>query len=138
MDSNLLTYVFDKTEPEKRKKCRNLIENCWKRREKYAVSVQNLSEFYVTVTEKVENPIPEEVAEKFVTLINEFDGWKVMDLDGQSVIRAIRINREHGAHYWDSQIAAVMERNEIKKILTENEEDFEGIPGIEVENPLGD
>ncbi|KXA92114.1 hypothetical protein AKJ65_08035 [candidate division MSBL1 archaeon SCGC-AAA259E19] len=90
----------------------------------------------MAVTEKVENPIPGEVAERFVTLINEFDGWKVMHLDGQSVVRAIRISEEHDTHYWDSQIAAVMERNGISKILTENEKDFEGIPGIEAENPL--
>ncbi|KXA96404.1 hypothetical protein AKJ37_05325 [candidate division MSBL1 archaeon SCGC-AAA259I09] len=136
MDSNLLTYVFDKSEPEKREKCRNLIEDCWKGRKKYAVSVQNLSEFYVTVTEKVEHPIPRDVAEKFVILIIEYDGWKVMNLDDRTVLKAIEIEKEHETPYWDSQIAAVMEENGIEKILTENEEDFEGIPWIEVENPL--
>lgn len=83
-----------------------------------------------------ENPIPRDVAEKFVILINEYDGWKVMNLDGRTVLKAIEIEKEHETPYWDSQIAAVMEENGIKKIFTENEEDFEGIPWIEVENPL--
>ncbi len=50
IDSNLLSYVFDESEPEKRRVCRELVADCWKGKRKYAASVQNLSEFYVVVT----------------------------------------------------------------------------------------
>lgn len=49
IDSNLLSYVFDRSEPEKRRICKELVADCWKGKRKYAVSVQNLSEFYVVV-----------------------------------------------------------------------------------------
>jgi predicted nucleic acid-binding protein len=55
MDSNLLSYVFDKSEPKKRRICGELVADCWKGKREYAVSVQNLSEFYVVVTGKIEN-----------------------------------------------------------------------------------
>ncbi|MFQ5950588.1 MAG: PIN domain-containing protein, partial [Candidatus Geothermarchaeales archaeon] len=135
LDSNLLAYVFDEGNPEKREITRNLVEECWKGEREYTVSVQNLSEFYVIVTEKVENAIPKDIAERFVRLVVEFDGWRVMSLHGGTVVRAIEIRREHGAHYWDSLIAAVMEENGVRSILTENEEDFKKIPWLEVVNP---
>jgi len=136
VDSNLLVYVFDRGSPRKREVCRKLVEDCWMGRTRYAVSVQNLSEFYVTVTEKVQNPIPGEVAQDFVELIVEFDGWRVLTLDGETVRRAIRIKAEYGAHYWDALIAAVMDQNGLRRLLTEDEEDFKKIPWLEVENPL--
>ena len=58
IDSNILSYVFDETEPEKNKICNELVVDCWKRKRDFAVSVQNLSEFYVVVTKKISNPIP--------------------------------------------------------------------------------
>ena len=66
IDSNLLSYVFDRSEPEKRRICKELVADCWKGKLKYAVSVQNLSEFYVVVTRKIEHPIPEAVAKRFI------------------------------------------------------------------------
>jgi predicted nucleic acid-binding protein len=136
IDSNLLVYVFDAVNPEKREICKGLVENCWRGRVRYAVSVQNLSEFYVAVTEKVEKPIPEEVAQSFVELIVQFDGWKVIPVNGGTVERAIGIGREYSVHYWDAMIAAAMEESGQRKILTENVDDFRKIPWIEVENPL--
>lgn len=136
IDSNLLVYVFDAANPEKRDVCKRIVEDCWRGRVRHAVSVQNLSEFYVAVTEGVQKPIPEKVARTFVELIVKFDGWRVLPLKGGTVERAMTICREYRVHYWDALIAATMEENGQRKILTENEDDFAAIPWIEVENPL--
>ena len=85
----------------------------------------------MAVTERVENPIPKEVAKKFVDLVVEFEGWRVINFDGRTVSSAIRISIECGIPYWDALIAATMEENGIRCIYTEDE-DFEKIPWLEV------
>ena len=78
IDSNLLSYIFDRSEPEKKRISKELVADCWKGKLKYAASVQNLSEFYVVVTRKIEHPIPEAVAKRFIELIISFQGWLVI------------------------------------------------------------
>ena len=136
IDTNLLIYIFDAANPRKRGICRKIAEDCFRGRSRYSVSVQNLSEFFVGVTEKVQNPVPGEVARSFVELIVEFDGWEVIPIDGRTVERAIEIRRDYSIHYWDALLASAMEGTGQRKILTENEGDFRRIPWLEVENPL--
>lgn len=135
IDSNLLSYVFDRSEPEKRRICKELVADCWKGKLKYAVSVQNLSEFYVVVTRKIEHPIPEAVAKRFIELIISFQGWVVINFNAHTVISAIDINVGYGIHYWDALIAATMRENKIFSIYTENG-DFESISWVKVTNPF--
>ena len=99
IDSNLLSYVFDEGEPEKRKICNELVADCWKRKRDLTVSVQNLSEFYVVVTKKISNPIPIKVAKDFIEHIIDFKGWHVLDYNAQTIKSAIGISSKYGIHY---------------------------------------
>jgi predicted nucleic acid-binding protein len=135
IDSNLLSYVFDESEPEKREVCRELVADCWKGKRKYAVSVQNLSEFYVVVTVKISHPIPERVAKRFIELIISFQGWVIINFNARTVLSAIDISTQYDIHYWDALIAATMRENNIFCIYTEDG-DFKSIPWLNVINPL--
>ncbi len=135
IDSNLLTYVFDEGEPEKRKICNELVADCWKRKRDIAVSVQNLSEFYVVVTKKISNPIPTKVAKDFIEHIIDFKGWHVLNYNAQTIKSAIGISTKHGIHYWDALLAANMKENNVFSIYTENEKDFKKIPWLKTINP---
>jgi predicted nucleic acid-binding protein len=66
IDTNILIYSFDSSEPDKQKVCASLIKKCWLREVSYAISLQNLSEFYVVVTKKIESPLPHEIAGKIM------------------------------------------------------------------------
>lgn len=136
IDSNLLSYVFDDSEPEKRRICAEMVAECWKRKRDFAVSVQNLSEFYVVVTEKIENPIPANLAKRFIELIIEFQGWHVLNYNENTIKSAIDISTEYSIHYWDALLAATMRENNVFCIHTENENDFKKIPWIKVLNPF--
>jgi predicted nucleic acid-binding protein len=68
-----------------------LVADCWKGKRDIAVSVQNLSEFYVVVTKKISNPIPKNVARKFIELITGFQGWHVINSSASTIISAIVI-----------------------------------------------
>lgn len=135
VDSNLLSYVFDESEPEKKKICEDIIADCWKRKRKYAVSVQNLSEFYVVVTKKIQHPIPEKVAKRFIELIIDFQGWHVLDINGHTIASAIDICNKYDIHYWDALLAATMRENKVFCIYTEDN-DFDNVPWLKVVNPF--
>jgi predicted nucleic acid-binding protein len=137
IDSNILTYVFDADEPDKQRMCRELIGDCWNRKQKYAVSVQNLSEFYVVVTSKIKNPIPKKIASQFISSIVKFHNWKVINFDADTVLSAIEINMEYGVHYWDAVLAATMKEHGIFSIYTEDQH-FSKIPWLVAMNPMVD
>jgi len=135
IDSNLLGYVFDESEPEKKRICKDLTAECWKGNKKYALSVQNLSEFYVVVTKKIEHPIPENVAKRFIELIIGFQGWHVLNISAHTVASAIDICTKYDIHYWDALLTATMRENEVFGIYTEDS-DFDKIPWLKVVNPF--
>lgn len=135
VDSNLLSYVFDESEPDKRRICGELVGDCWERKRDFAVSVQNLSEFYVVVTNKISNPIPADIARRFIELIIDFQGWHVINYSAPTIKSAIDISKEHGIHYWDALLAATMRENNVFSIYTEDS-DFEKISWLKTVNPL--
>ena len=137
IDSNILTYVFDADEPDKQRVCRELIGDCWNRKRKYAVSVQNLSEFYVVVTSKIKNPIPKKIASEFISSIVKFHNWKVINFDADTVLSAIEINMTYSIHYWDAVLAATMKEHGIFSIYTEDQH-FSKIPWLAATNPMAD
>ncbi len=64
IDTNILVYSYDASEQEKQRLCSSLIKKCWMREESYAITLQNISEFYVIVTQKIEKPLSAGVARK--------------------------------------------------------------------------
>lgn len=136
IDTNILVYAYDTTEREKHLKCRNLVEECWRGKERYAVSLQNLSEFYVVLTNKVERPVSVETARERIGRIINFTNWIKINPGINTVLHAIDIAKEYNIHYFDALLAATMKEHEITKIHTENEADFKKIPWLEVVNPL--
>ena len=135
IDTNILVYVFDKSEKEKHSACANLLDRCWLEGEKYAVSVQNLSEFYHITTQKIQKPLKKEFAEKIVKRIIEFDNFRVINFDENTVLSAIEINKKYNIHYFDALLAATMRESGIFKIYTEDS-DFKKVPWLEVVDPI--
>ncbi|CAD6493252.1 MAG: PIN domain protein [Candidatus Argoarchaeum ethanivorans] len=135
IDTNMLAYAYDESEGEKHEICKRLIDGCWRLREKYGISIQNLSEFYVIITKKIENPVPKETAKEIIGDIIEFQNWIVIDYDARTILSAIEINMAYGVHYWDALIAATMREHNIFSIFTEDS-DFKNIPWLKVVNPF--
>lgn len=134
IDSNILVYAYDETEKNKHLAAKALIYDIIKKDKHFVLSVQNISEFFFIITEKLK--MDKEVAEYLVKNYAKLESGKILGINPNSVIRAMDISREYNIHYWDALIAAVMEENGIKRIYTENVKDFSKVPWIEVINPL--
>lgn len=134
IDTNILVYLFDGDAPEKREASRELVEKCWRHEAEYSVSVQNLAEFSVVVTEKVEHPMPTDEVRRFVSSITYFDGWRVVGYDGATLDSALELRDRHKIHFWDALLAATMLAHGIDTIVTEDAH-LSRIPGITAVNP---
>jgi predicted nucleic acid-binding protein len=135
IDTNILGYVFDSREPEKRQISRDLLTKCWKGEIQYAVSVQNLAEFAVIVTEKVTNPVPPDTVQTFIHTITAYDGWIKIGYSGKTIEEAIKIQSIHKIHFWDALIIATMKEHGLSQLYSEDRH-FARVPSITVINPF--
>ena len=136
IDTNIIVYVYDNSKKEKHQICKDLLKECWENKNKFVISIQNLSEFYLVTTKKITNPIKKDKIEKIIKEFIEFDGWQKLISKGSTILNAIKLSVKYNVSYWDSMIAAVMIENNINKIFTENIKDFSKIKEIEATNPL--
>jgi len=135
IDTNVLCYAFDAGEPEKRAIAAELLSRCWRSELALAVSVQNLAEFSVVMTEKVSQPLPDEVITRFIRDIVSFEGWKVIGYDPETIMDAANIRRKFSLHFWDALLAATMKKHDISTIYTEDLH-FNKIPWLKRINPF--
>jgi len=136
LDTNILIYSYDASEKEKHEIAKKILNKCWKREMSYALSTQNLSEFFINVTKKIKYPLtPNEIKENIKDIIS-FSHFKILTIKPISIPIAIEISTKFNLSYWDALIAATMQENSVFTIITENDKDFKKIPWLTVKNPF--
>ena len=135
IDSNILIYGYDKFDIEKNQIAVGLLKKCWQKKAIYALSLQNLSEFFWNITKKVKKPLDKATAYFIVMTLINFSNWKILKFDEETILLAIDISNKFDMDYWDSLLAATMKENKIATIYTENEKDFK-VPWIKAVNPF--
>jgi len=135
IDSNILVYAFDQYDEEKRDAASKIISSLIEKGE-IVFSVQNLSEFFVIATKKIDRPIPLENAKNIIIKFAKLPNVKIFPIHSQTIIKAIGISETYSLSYWDALIASVMQENNVNSIITENDKDFRKIPWIKVTNPF--
>ncbi len=135
LDTNVLVYAYDASETRRREIAKGLVDDVWSAGGG-VVTLQNLSEFFFAVTRKVQKPVPVVDAKTIVSDILRSSRWVVIDRNAGTVVKAMDIVETTRAPFWDVLIGACMLEHGIKVIVTENEKDFKGIPGITVVNPF--
>ena len=135
IDTNILVYAFDADSGRKNITAKELIGRSWRGKERYAVSTQNLAEFSVVVREKVAHPVPSDDVRQFLSLVMRSREWQVLGYTAKTIIRAHEIRDEYKLHFWDALLAATMEENTVRTIITEDAH-FRNVPWITVQNPF--
>ncbi len=135
IDTNILVYAYDTSEGEKHTAARDLVRHLWIDGGG-VVCLQNLMEFFVVITRKVEKPVDVATAKGLVQDFIESDKWSVIDRDADTLITALELVAKHGIHLWDAAIAATMLENDVTEIVTENSKDFSKIPTLQVKKPF--
>lgn len=104
------------------------------------VSIQNLAEMYPNLTgPKNQPPDSPALARDKIRSLARLRGLTVLPLTVETTRRALDLCVEAGVRrqgYFDCQLAALMLREGIPAILTENTADFVGLPCITTLNPF--
>ncbi len=135
LDSNILVYAYDSDAGKKHEIARSFLESCYKGQASFFVSVQNLNEFYVVVTSKIERPMGKEAAIQRIQNMVNFDGFRVLVPSEKTIFKAANLDMKPNSHYWDCFLTATMIENNVFRIYTENTKDF-NFHGISAENPF--
>jgi predicted nucleic acid-binding protein len=135
VDTNVLVYAYDPGDATKRARAITVVDQLGSQ-QRGALSAQVLSEFFVTVTRKIEPPLTVEEAGQSVT--NYMRSWLVYEITARAVVEAIRGVRQHQLSYWDSLIWATAKLAGVSTVLSEDFSDGQLIEGVRFRNPFGE
>ncbi len=131
LDTNVLVYAVDGTEPEKRATARRLLGSIGDR--EFVLSTQILGEFYTVVTRKLDEPISETVA---AAVVDQLSLLPTVHADPALVKAAIKTSRSAQLSYWDGLVVASAAFAGCKQLLTEDLNHGQVIGSVRVENPF--
>jgi predicted nucleic acid-binding protein len=133
LDTNVLVYLFDHDEQTKQQRAREILENA--ESGELALSTQILSEFYVTVTRKLGQPLDPALAAQVVDWLGLLS---VVSIDTTLIKNAIQTSRSSQLSYWDGLVVAAAARAGCERLLTEDLNDGQEIGPVRIENPFRD
>lgn len=133
LDTNVLVYLFDNDERAKQERAREILEDA--EPGELVLGTQVLSEFYVTVTRKLAQPLEPALATEAV---DWFGLLNVLSTDTALVKSAIQTSRTSQISYWDGLVVAAATRAGCERLLTEDLNDGQRFGPVKVENPFRD
>ncbi len=136
LDTNILAYAYDKSDPKRRKICERLVRSGFEGESPYCVSSQVLGELYVVLTRNVAKPLPKEEASLIVDAFVDSPKWGKLNYSHLTVKHALEDLRTINTSFWDIMIAETMKEAGVGTLYTENEKDFRKIPWVKVVNPF--
>lgn len=140
IDTNVLIYATLAGDP-RHQRARQILALRLRPEVELFVSVQNLAEMYPNLTGPKNQPSDSpELAREKIRSVSRLRGLHVLPLTLESIDQALDLCVAEGTtrqRYFDRQLAALMLRENIPVIVTENAKDFLGIAGITPLNPFG-
>lgn len=133
VDTNVLVYVHDRSEPEKQQLSRALLEELADRKD-VRLTAQVLGEFFRVVTTKLSKPLTLAEGRRQVEALRDL--WPVLPITDAIVVEATRGVEAHGFAYWDAQIWATARLNQIDVILTEDFQHGRTIESVRFVDPF--
>lgn len=132
VDTNVLVYFRDASEPEKQRKAREWLELLWRERVG-RTSFQVLHEYYATVTRKLKPGLPPGEARADV---KSFLVWSPTAADQNVLERAWLLQDRYSLAFWDALIAAAALHAECRYLISEDFSDGQDLGGVRVLNPF--
>ena len=132
IDTNILVYANDSSDKDKQEKAKTLIRNVLLD-QSGVISIQVLSEFWVSVTKKIDVPLSEDIAQKQTEF---FELMVIIDLTLSIFKSAVTIKKRNKLSYWDSLIIAAAYSAGCSTIYTEDFNHGQIIEGMTICNPF--
>ena len=132
VDTNVLVYSRDASEPAKQARARDLLEELW-RSSRGRLSWQVLQEFYVTVTAKLD---PGMHAQRARTEVRELATWDPVRTTQPVIEGAWALQDRFSLSFWDALIVSAARVSGCKTLLTEDLQHGQQFDELEIVNPF--
>lgn len=132
VDTNLLVYAYDSSAGRKRKASSEILSLLWQHRTGI-LSTQVLQEFFVSLTQKVRNPILPKTARE---IVSDLLRWPLVVNDGKNILRAIDFQVKYHFSFWDSLIVQAAVTSRSQYLLSEDLQDGQVIESVTILNPF--
>ena len=132
-DTNILVYLFDADNPNKKEQARARFE-AETAAGQIVLSTQVLQEFYVAVTRKLAVPLEAETA---AAVVRDLSALPIIGVDADRILAAIGMSRRLQLSFWDALIIETALVGGADHLLTEDLQHGQIIDGLVVENPFG-
>jgi predicted nucleic acid-binding protein len=132
VDTNVLVYAYDPTNPTKHTAARSLLERLWSERSG-RISIQVLQELFATVTRKIPSPLEPHQA---VIILRQLAHWPVFSPPASDVIAAVELTTEASVSFWDAMILVAAQRSGARCLWTEDLNDGGTILGVQIRSPF--
>jgi predicted nucleic acid-binding protein len=132
VDTNMLVYAHDVSAGVKHMVAKQRIQELWENKSGYS-SIQVMQEFYVTVTQKVPNPIDNATA---IEVIRNLSYWNVHEPSIDDIINAIDIQIRYQVSFWDAMILQSALQLECDLLWSEDLNPGQVFQGIKLINPF--
>jgi predicted nucleic acid-binding protein len=130
VDTNVFLYAVDASDRRKQTAARRWRDELWKSR-CGKISFQVLEEFYAQVSRKW--PKGREAAR---AEIRDLLAWQPVEIRGETLERAWRLQDRFQLSFWDALIVACAQLSECRYLLTEDLQDGQDFQGLEVVSPF--
>jgi predicted nucleic acid-binding protein len=132
VDSNILVYAHDESDPVKQKIAAELIARLWKEKTG-ALSIQVLQEFHVAITRKTPKTLPVKTA---LALMEPYTHWPVYSPAGVDVLEAASLAESRRINFWDAMIVIAAKKTGAAILWSEDLSHGQSIGGVEIRNPF--
>lgn len=133
LDTNILAYTYDRSEPLKQQRAVGLISELTSLGIG-SISTQIIGELFVALTTKL--TIPLSLQDGLKRVEHHLQMWRLYDITEFIVLEAIRGVRRHRFSYWDAQIWATARMHGIPLVFSEDFSDGSVVEGVRFVNPL--
>ena len=132
VDTNVLVYARDASEPEKQPQAAAWVEHLWRTRTA-RLSFQVLQEYYATTTRKLRPGLPPEQARADV---RDLVAWRPVPVGTQLLEAGWTVEDRFGLSCWDALIVAAARFAGCEYLLTEDLQHGAEFEGLQVVDPF--
>ena len=132
VDTNILVYARDTTEPEKQERAHLWLSHLWRDRSG-RISYQVLQEYYIIVTRKLDPGL--RVAEARDD-IRDFLAWNPISIERNVIEAAWSIQDRFKFSWWDALIIAAAQILDCDYLLSEDIQHKQVVDGLTILNPF--
>lgn len=132
VDTNILIYTRDSTEPEKQPKAEQWLKHLWEN-ESGRISTQVMNEYYVTATQKLKPGLSKEQARSDLRALSV---WQPLDISTALIESAWETQDQYGYSWWDSLIISSALFLDCRYLLSEDMQHQQEIGTLTIINPF--